>query len=88
MLIGISPLKAAAILGTATLRDTVDASRREIVDAKRRLELIALLSEPKRFDFDTADAASGLTATTVAPRRSTRRPLAAPEGGSAWCCSV
>ncbi|MDQ3469269.1 MAG: hypothetical protein M3487_05835 [Actinomycetota bacterium] len=55
-LIGISA-EAAAILGTATLRDTIDASLREIVDAKRRLELIAILSEPERFDFDTAERA-------------------------------
>jgi hypothetical protein len=29
------------------------------VDAKRRLELIALLSEPDRFDFDVAERAWG-----------------------------
>lgn len=51
--------QAAAILGTDTLRDTINASLREIVDAKRRLELIALLSEPDRFDFEAADAAWG-----------------------------
>lgn len=51
--------QAAAILGTDTLRDTINASLREIVDAKRRLELIALLSEPERFDFAAADAAWG-----------------------------
>jgi Arc/MetJ family transcription regulator len=51
--------QAAAILGTDTLRDTIDASLREIVDAKRRLELIALLSEPERYDFSAADAAWG-----------------------------
>jgi Arc/MetJ family transcription regulator len=51
--------QAAAILGTNTLRETIDASLREVVDAKRRLELIALLSEPERFDFDAADGAWG-----------------------------
>lgn len=51
--------QAAVVLGTSTLRDTVNASLREIVDAKRRLELIALLSEPGRVDFDGADTAWG-----------------------------
>lgn len=51
--------QAAAILGTDTLRDTINASLREIVDAKRRLELIALLSEPARFDFRASDVAWG-----------------------------
>lgn len=51
--------QAAAILGTTTLRDTIDASLREIVDARRRLELIALLSDPERFDFDATDIAWG-----------------------------
>jgi Arc/MetJ family transcription regulator len=51
--------QAAAILGTVTLRDTINASLREIVDAKRRLELIALLSEPERFDFDVVHSAWG-----------------------------
>lgn len=49
--------QAASILGTSTLRDTVDASLREVVNARRRLELIALLSEPGRFDFDAAEDA-------------------------------
>jgi Arc/MetJ family transcription regulator len=47
--------QAAIILGTDTLRDTINASLREIVDARRRLELIALLSEPERFDFEAAE---------------------------------
>lgn len=49
--------RAAAILGTTTLRDTIDASLREVVDARRRLELVALLSEPGRFDFDAIERA-------------------------------
>ena len=51
--------EAARILGTKTLRDTVDASLREIVNARRRLELVALLSEPGRYDFDALDDAWG-----------------------------
>jgi Arc/MetJ family transcription regulator len=51
--------EAAAILGTTTLRDTVDASLREIVNAKRRLELIALLQDPERYDFDEIENAWG-----------------------------
>jgi Arc/MetJ family transcription regulator len=51
--------EAAAILGTTTLRDTIDASLREVVHAKRRLELVALLTETGRFDFEAAEHAWG-----------------------------
>ncbi len=51
--------QAADILGTTTLRDTIDAALREIVNARRRLELMAMLSEPGRFDFDAAEDAWG-----------------------------
>lgn len=51
--------EAAAILGTTTLRATVDAALHEVVHARRRVELIALLSEPGRFDFDRAEKAWG-----------------------------
>lgn len=51
--------RAAKILGTTTLRDTVHASLVEIVNAERRLELVALLREPGRFDFDAASTAWG-----------------------------
>lgn len=51
--------QAAAILGTSTLRDTIDASLREVVNAKRRLELAALLQDPARFDFEVVDGAWG-----------------------------
>jgi len=51
--------QAATILGTTTLRDTIHASLVEIVNAKRRLELVALLSEEGRFDFDAAASAWG-----------------------------
>lgn len=50
---------AAAILGTTTLRDTIHASLSEVVNAKRRLELVALLSEEGRFDFEAAENAWG-----------------------------
>lgn len=51
--------EAAEILGTTTLRETIDASLREVVHAKRRLELVALLLEDERFDFDAAGSAWG-----------------------------
>lgn len=51
--------QAADILGTATLRDTIDAALREIVNARRRLELVAMFSEPGRFDFSAAENAWG-----------------------------
>ena len=51
--------QAARILGTKTLRDTVDASLREIVNARRRLEFVSLLSEPGRYDFGALDGAWG-----------------------------
>ena len=51
--------QAAEILGTTTLRDTINASLREIVNARRRLEVVALLSEEGRFDFEAAERAWG-----------------------------
>ena len=51
--------QAAAILGTTTLRDTIDAALREVAHAKRRLELLALLGEEGRFDFEAARQAWG-----------------------------
>ena len=51
--------QAARILGTATLRDTIDASLREVVNVKRRLELVTLVGEEGRFDFDVAEQAWG-----------------------------
>ncbi len=51
--------QAADILGTTTLRDTIDASLREIVNARRRLEVVALLAEEGRFDFEAAERAWG-----------------------------
>jgi Arc/MetJ family transcription regulator len=51
--------EAAKILGTATLRDTIDASFREVVNATRRLELIALLADSSNFDFSVVDRAWG-----------------------------
>ena len=51
--------QAAAILGTSTLKDTIHASLLEVVNARRRLELVALLADPGRFDFDVIDDAWG-----------------------------
>lgn len=51
--------EAAAILGTTTLRATVNAALQEVVHAKRRLELVALLSQEGRFDFDLVERAWG-----------------------------
>jgi Arc/MetJ family transcription regulator len=51
--------QAAAILGTKTLRATINAALQEVVHAKRRLELVALLSQEGRFDFDLAERAWG-----------------------------
>ena len=51
--------QAAAILGTSTLRETIHASLLEIVNAKRRFELVALLGEPGRFDFEAGENAWG-----------------------------
>lgn len=41
------------------MRETIDASLREIVHAKRRLELIALLADEARFDFGATAQAWG-----------------------------
>jgi len=51
--------QAAAILGTKTLKDTINAALHEILDAKRRLELIAFIREEGRFDFAAAEHAWG-----------------------------
>lgn len=51
--------QAAEILGTTTLRATIDAALREIVHARRRLELVALLAQDGRFDFEAAERAWG-----------------------------
>ena len=54
-----TPAQAARIRDASTPRDTINASQREIIDAQRRLELLALLSEPGRFDFHEAEDAWG-----------------------------
>ena len=51
--------QAAEILGTTTLRATIDAALREIVHARRRLELVALFAQDGRFDFEEAERAWG-----------------------------
>lgn len=56
--------EAAAVLGTSTLRETIDASLREVVASRRRVELIELLAEAGRFDFDAAERAWGADETS------------------------
>ncbi len=51
--------QAATILGTQTLRETIDAALRDVVNAKRRLELVALMSEEGRLDLDALERAWG-----------------------------
>jgi len=51
--------QAAAVLGTRTLRETIDASLREVVNAQRRLEIVAMFSDGTRFDFEAAQRAWG-----------------------------
>ncbi len=51
--------RAAEILGTTTLRETIDRSLHEVVDATRRVALLELLGEVGRFDFDAAAQAWG-----------------------------
>ena len=51
--------QAAEILGTTTLSETVDAALREIVNMRSRLEVVALLGEEGRFEFEAAERAWG-----------------------------
>lgn len=51
--------RAKEVLGTRTLRETVNAALQDVVDSRRRLELIELLRDPGRFDFDAAESAWG-----------------------------
>jgi len=51
--------QASEILGTSTLRETIDASLREVVNTKRRLELMTLLQDAERFDPDAVAQAWG-----------------------------
>jgi len=51
--------QAAAILGTSSLKATIHASLLEVVNARRRSELVALLADPDRFDFELLDDAWG-----------------------------
>jgi Arc/MetJ family transcription regulator len=53
--------QAAEFLGTTTLRDTIDTSLRDVVDAKRRLELVASFADTDPFDLDQTDSAWGST---------------------------
>jgi len=51
--------RAAEILGTKTLNETIHVALLELVNARKRLEVIGLLSQSERFDFDAAEAAWG-----------------------------
>lgn len=53
--------QAAAILGTKSLRETIDAALHEIVRVQGRMELIGLLATEGRFDFAEAEEAWGGT---------------------------
>ena len=59
--------EAARILGTTTLRETIDVSLREVVNARRRQEFAALLGDADRFDFATATRAWGDGDETTEP---------------------
>jgi Arc/MetJ family transcription regulator len=50
---------AAGVLGTTTLRDTIDAALREVVNAQRRVEFLQFVADPKNFDFSVVDEAWG-----------------------------
>ena len=52
-------MQATEILGTTTLAETADAALREIVNVRRRLEVVAMLGEEGRFDFEVAKRAWG-----------------------------
>lgn len=51
--------QASEILGTKSLRDTIDAALREVIRARDRQELVAMLAPPDRFDFAEAEHAWG-----------------------------
>ena len=51
--------QVADILGTTTLRETINASMLEVINAERRFEFTALIAEEGRFDFNAAEWAWG-----------------------------
>ncbi|MGH2518958.1 MAG: type II toxin-antitoxin system VapB family antitoxin [Chloroflexota bacterium] len=51
--------EAAALLGTTSLKDTINMALREVLHARKRMELIALLGDQQRFDFRVAEHAWG-----------------------------
>lgn len=51
--------RVADILGTTTLKDTINASMLEVINAERRFEFAHLIAEEGRFDFDAAEKAWG-----------------------------
>lgn len=42
------------------MRATIDAALHEVVDAQRRLEVVSLLAQEGRFDFEAAERAWGV----------------------------
>ncbi len=51
--------QVAEILGTTTLRETINASMLEVINAERRLEFAVMMAEEGRFDFNVAERAWG-----------------------------
>jgi Arc/MetJ family transcription regulator len=51
--------QAQSVLGTSTMRETVDAALREVVQVQKRLDLIGLLADDERFDFEDVERAWG-----------------------------
>ena len=51
--------QVSEVLGTKTLKDTIDAALREVLSARRRMELITMLAEPGTLDFEAAEHAWG-----------------------------
>lgn len=51
--------EAAEVLGTSTLRDTINEALLEVVRARRRVEALQLLADHKRFDFSRLENAWG-----------------------------
>ena len=51
--------QAAEILGTETLKDTINAALKEVVQVRGRLKALELLADHKRFDFSQIENAWG-----------------------------
>jgi Arc/MetJ family transcription regulator len=51
--------RAAGVLGTTTLRETIDAALHEVVNARLRVEFLEFIADSKHFDFTVVDKAWG-----------------------------